>query len=394
MSSIRQDLPIFAVIIFMIIGAFMGIDIHLASMPHIQVFMHTNQEHMQQSVSFFLIGMGASLFFYGPLSDKYGRKPIVLFGLGVAAISSFAAVFTTQIGWFLVTRVLQGVGSAVCSGIGRSILADRCQDKVLAKLSSYCGMAVCMSPLFAPMVGGYLQHWFGWQANFLALGIYMLTSFVLFMIVVPETNMHRNPLAMSFNGLMSAYRYLLTHRLFLGAAFLSGIGLAATMIYASTSSFILQRGFHLTPVVYGWLTSLVSVGSLLGRFASARLVSYWGSIKCVLVAQYLLLFSGLWLVLLSVGHTASVALFLISILVVTFSQALTQGNTTALALSEFTNKRGMAGALYGGSQTLIAFAAAAIVSSMVGSVSVLAVGYVILGLLGLASCYLLVKRHR
>ncbi|MDF1655510.1 MAG: multidrug effflux MFS transporter [Coxiellaceae bacterium] len=394
MSSIRQDLPIFAVIIYMIIGAFMGVDIHLASMPYIQVFMHTNQEHMQQSVSFFLIGMGVSLFFYGPLSDKYGRKPIVLFGLGLATISSFAAVFTTHIGWFLLTRVFQGVGSAVCSGIGRSILADRCQGKVLAKLSSYCGMAVCMSPLFAPMVGGYLQHWFSWQANFMALGVYMLTAFGLFLVIVPETNLHRNPRALSIEGLMISYRHLLTHRLFLGAAFLSGIGLSATMIYASTSAFILQRGFHLTPVVYGWLTSLVSVGSLLGRFASARLVHSWGSRKSMLVAQYLLLVVGMWFVLMAVSHIETVTLFLCGIFMVTFSQALTQGNATALALSPFQDKRGMAAALYGGSQTLTAFAAAAIVSTMVGSIGVLAAGYVILGLLGLASYYFLVKRHQ
>lgn len=355
--------------------------------------MHTNQEHMQQSVSFFLIGMGVSLFFYGPLSDKYGRKPIVLFGLGLATISSFAAVFTTHIAAFLITRIFQGIGSAVCSGIGRSILGDRHQGKALATLSSYCGMAVCMSPLLAPMVGGYLQHWFGWQANFMALGIYMLVAFILFLLVVPETNMHRNPHAVTLNGLMAAYQHLLTHRLFLGAAFLSGIGLAATMIYASTSAFILQRGFHMTPVLYGWLTSLVSVGSLLGRFASARLVHRWGGFKCVAVAQYLLLMAGLWLVIILAGHIATVTLFLISILVVTFGQALTQGNTTAMALSEFTDKRGMAAALYGGSQTLTAFAAAAIVSTMVGSIAVLAGGYVILGLLGLACYYFLLKRH-
>ncbi len=378
----------------MIIGAFMGVDIHLASMPHIQLFMHTNQAHMQQSVSFFLMGMGVSLFFYGPLSDKYGRKPIVLFGLGLATVSSFAAAFTIHIGPFLIMRILQGVGSGVCSGIGRTILADRMQGKRLATLTSYSGMAVCLSPLFAPMVGGYIQHWFGWQANFIALGLFMLIAFLLFLFVVPETNQHRNPKAVTLSGLASSYSHLLRHRRFLGATFMSGIGLAATMVYSATSAFILQRGFDLTPVAYGWLTSLVSVGSICGRFISARLVKVWGPQISIVVAQYLLLLAGLWLIFIVVMHIASIPLFLMGIFVITFSQALTQGNTTALALSEFADKRGMAGALYGGVQMLTAFTAAAIIGGIVGGIGLLAMAYLVLGLLGLASYYFLLKRHR
>src|ERR1700675_170108 len=89
-----SEFKLLAIMSLVAICGMLGTDIHLASIPHIMTYMHTDKAHMQQSVSIFLFGMGASLLFYGPLSDKYGRRPVVIFGLSLACIASFVAMFT------------------------------------------------------------------------------------------------------------------------------------------------------------------------------------------------------------------------------------------------------------------------------------------------------------
>ena len=157
----QTQFVILAVIVFIVMCGFFGIDLHLASMPAIQAFMHTDKAHMQLSVSLYVLSTGLSLFFYGPLSDKYGRKPIVLFGLSVAAAACLLSTFTHHITTFLVLRFLQGFGAGVCAGMGRTILADMFQGARLATTASYTGVVVSLSPLVAPTIGGYIQHWFG-----------------------------------------------------------------------------------------------------------------------------------------------------------------------------------------------------------------------------------------
>ncbi len=383
MPSSKSHISMIAVVFAMIIGGNVAVDIHLASMPAIQLYMHTDPQHMQQSVSFFLVGMGVSLLFYGPLSDRYGRRPVVISGLSLASVSAFATVFAAHIGMFLLLRVLQGVGSAVCAGIGRTILADRSSGKRLAALMSLAGLAVCLSPLIAPLIGAYLQHWFSWRANFFALGCYMAVVMILFVLFVPESNQHRNEEATQWRVLSGNYWYLLRHRGFLAASLLSGIGLAAAMSYAATSAFILQRHYHLSPVAYGWVTFIVSFGGVFGRILTVRLIHYWGIERSIQVAQYTLLAAGVWLLVLVFMQWINVPLFLMGIIMVTFAQAMNQGNCSALALGPFEKRRGAAGALYGSCQTLTAFLAAAIVGAVVHNMGSLGLAYLLLGLCGI-----------
>lgn len=387
MTRANPHISMIAVVIFMITGGYLGVDIHLASMPTIQLYMHTDPQHMQQSVSFFLMGMGGSLLLYGPLSDRFGRRPVVIVGLCLASLSAFASVYTDHIAEFLLMRVLQGVGSAVCAGLGRTILADSIHGKRLSATLSYAGLTVCLSPLLAPMLGGYLEHWFTWRANFLALGCYMLVALMLFVLFVPESNKHRNKHALSVRVLVDSYQALLRNRVFVGACILSGIGLAATMTYAATSSFILQRHYHVSPVVYGWLTSLVSIGSVLGRLVAARIVHRWGCEKSIRIAQFLFTVAGMWLLAMVFMHLQSIVTLLLATLVVTFAQALAQGNCASMALASFHDKRGAAGAVFGSCQTLVAFFYSALAAAIVHSIGMLGFVYLLIGLCGVMVYY-------
>ncbi|MDF2691276.1 MAG: multidrug resistance protein [Gammaproteobacteria bacterium] len=340
----------------------LGVDIHLPSMPHIMVFMHTNKQHVQQSVSIYLLGMGLSLLFYGPFSDKYGRKPVIIFGLILAALSSFAAMYTTHIEPFLLTRLLQGIGSGACIGLGRTMLADTIQGDRLASMASYFGLIVSLSPLLAPMLGGYIQQAFGWQKNFLVLGLILSAIMLIYVIFCPETNHYKNPQALSLKGLYQSYSHLLTHRHFVGCTLLTGLAMSAVMAYAT-------------------------------RLLNPFFIKHLGSRKTLILGLNILTFSGLWILFFILIHLISVPLIMLAVFLTLACQIMIGANATSRAMSPFHDKRGVAGALFGGFQMLTSFVSSALIGSFsYGGIGLLAMVYLILGLLGLGIFYSMVKK--
>lgn len=390
-----QEFKTLSIVMMVAICGMLGIDIHLASMPHIMTFMHTNQQHMQQSVSIFLLGTGASLLFYGPLSDRFGRKPIVIFGLLLAAIASFLSVFTTNINTFLFMRLLQGVGSGVCIGLGRTIIADILQGDRFAVIGSYFSMFVTLSPMFAPALGGYIQRQFDWQANFITLGSILTAALLLYAYFCPETNLHKNPDACSAKIIFQNYKTLLTHPVFVGCTLMTGIAVSATMVYSTLSPFIFQIQFHLSPVFYGWLTAIAGLGGLVGKFINTKSIQIIGSQKTLFVGFIFLLGSGVWLLFFIALKQINIPLIMTPVFFTVFAQGFITPNSGSKALSPFHDKRGAAGALYGSFQMLSAFFVTGFVGLFVhDGVTLLALSYITLGLLGILIYYFIFIRHK
>ncbi|MEM9242673.1 MAG: multidrug effflux MFS transporter [Pseudomonadota bacterium] len=379
----RQEVKILVITIIVAACSMLGIDIHLASMPHIMRYLHTDKTHMQQSVSIYLLGMGASLFFYGPLSDRYGRKPIVIFGLSLAALASYGTMFTHTIVMFLFTRLIQGVGSSVCIGVVRTIIVDVLKKRT-ALYASYFTMFLGLSPLLAPAIGGYIQHGFDWQANFFVLGSVIALALFVYTVFCPETNHYKNPDACKIKTIYQNYTFLLCHKVFIGCTLLAGIVMAANMAYATTSSFILQTQFNLTPIIYGWTTSIVGIGTIIGKFITPTIIHRFGQPKTVITGLVLLLIAGLWLVLFILFRSINVPLIMIAVIATLLAQAFVGPTIGSAALTPFHDKRGAAGAFYGGFQLLVTFLGSAIIGSFAhDGIWVLAIAYTVLGLLGL-----------
>jgi Bcr/CflA subfamily drug resistance transporter len=327
--------------------------------------------------------MGVSLLFYGPLSDRYGRKPVVILGLMIAVIASFSAVYTTHIHTFLITRLFQGVGSGVCIGLGRTIIADILQGDRFAVIGSYFNMFLNLSPLFAPAMGGYIQHWFDWQANFVTLGSILLFTLLLYAFFCPETNKFKNPKACNPKIVLQNYKSLLAHRIFVGCTFMTGIAVAVGMVYATLSSFIFQIQFHLSPVDYGWLTAIAGVAGFIGRFVNTVLIQKIGGQKTLFTGFIFLIAAGIWLLLFILIHEISILIIMFSVFLTMFSQSFITSNCSSKALSPFYDKRGSAGALYGSFQMLAAFFISGAVGMLVhDGVDLLALSFFMLGIIG------------
>jgi DHA1 family bicyclomycin/chloramphenicol resistance-like MFS transporter len=378
-----SELKIFLFVILAVIAGLLGIDIHLASMPHIMTFMHTDKEHISQSISFFLLGVGIGMLVLGPLSDKFGRKIILLTGLGLTIITNIASVKTSHVNYFLIQRFFQGFGSSACLCLGRVILADIVERDRYAVVASYLTVITGLSPLVAPIIGSYIQLWFDWQTNFLLLAILQLMLFISVIAFFPETNKYKNKYFTS-RKLLSNYMVIIRNNLFIGFTLLSGIGLSVNMLYATLGSFIFQNELNIDIISFGWITMIMSLGIVLSRFSLPILVNKITFIKTILIGLILLFSSGIALLSLSVTGHANLFFLESAIFLTLFSYPLIVICSSTGAITSFDDKRGAAGALYGGFQMLLAFVISAIAGgASFNSLRFLALSYFLLGILGL-----------
>ncbi len=388
MASIQpvswHEVKLLSVIMFVALCGMLGVDIHLASLPHIMTYLHTDKTHMQQSISLFLLGLGGSLLFYGPLSDRYGRKPLVIIGMTFAIVTSVMCAFSTSIQTFLLLRLCQGIGSGVCMGLGRTMVADLLQGARLAAIGSYFALGISLSPLIAPTLGGYIQHGLGWQANFIVLGGILTLALVLYSVICPETNQHLNKQAVTMQGLYHNYAALLSHAAFIRVTLMAGVGLAISMVFATLSAFIFQNQFHLSPITYGWLITVVGIGAFLGKLICPFLIARIGSHQTLGAGLSILFLAAIALIVLVAIQQVTVFFITLIAFVCLVSQSLIIPNALALALSAFPEKRGAAGALYGSLQMLFAFVSSAVVGLFSNNgVAALAMMYGVLGVMGI-----------
>lgn len=371
------------IIVLIAMTGLMGIDIHLASLPFIMQALQCSKSQIQQSITLYIFGMGSSLLFAGPLSDKFGRRPVVIAGLLLATLASLGSTLTNQLTPFLVTRFIQGFGAGCSAGLGRTMSVDVFHDSPRTPIMSYFSTLIGLSPLLAPVLGGYLQHYFGWHANFVMMAILFGLLLLIYTTFCPETNRHINPQINLIQRLPHHYWGLIKHRPFVMATLLCGTAMTANIAYATLSPFIFQWQYHVSPIHYGWLTMAAATGMLLGRFFNGKLIQRFGNLNTLKLGLAGFIFSGIWLCTLMTLGWHWLSAIIGGVFITLFGQPLISGNSMILALRPQHTRRGIAGALFGSFQYLVIFGATVTISLFNhGGVLLLGITYLSLGLIG------------
>ncbi|GAB5467323.1 MAG: Bcr/CflA family multidrug efflux MFS transporter [Rhodospirillales bacterium] len=329
-------------------------DLYLPSLPAIGRAFDRPVADTQLTLSVFLAGFALSQLIYGPLADRFGRKPVMLTGLAIFLAASIFCALAWSLEALLVGRLLQALG--ICAGpvLGRAVVRDAWGADRSARILSYTGSAMAIAPAVGPIIGGVLEAAFGWRASFLALSLFAFGLLTLVLLRLPETNRQPDPTALQPGRMLANFILLLRHRSYLGYALITALGYAGLFAFISGSSFLLIDSLGLSPLNYGFSFAAVIVGYITGAFVSGRYGGRIGGERMIVLGVGLSLLAAL----LGMALALSGVLNLWSVIGATTCFFLASGlmlpNAVAGALRHYPHMAGAASSLMGFIQMSIA----------------------------------------
>jgi DHA1 family bicyclomycin/chloramphenicol resistance-like MFS transporter len=246
-------------------------DIFLPSMPEMAAYFASDVATLQLGVTLFLACFAASQLIFGTLSDRYGRRPVLLFGLGLFTLGGVVCMAAGNVVTLLSGRVIQGIAAGSGPSVGRAVVRDIYGRERAAQVLSYMAVAQSLAPMLAPVIGGYLQTAFGWRSIFVALVVLGGILLLSYLVSVPETNPHRDPAALRPRRLLENYGALLTDRTYLAYALVSSLLLSGQFVFITSSAFVLIGGLGLSPERFGFAFGFASFGLMAGAYLAGRL---------------------------------------------------------------------------------------------------------------------------
>jgi len=331
------------------------IDLYLPAFPMIEASF--GQSGAEGTMAAYLIGMAGGQLVYGPLSDRYGRKPPLYFGFSIYIAGSLCCAFATSMQMLMVGRVIQALGGSSGMPTGRAIVRDRCQPEEAARVFSTLMTVVSIAPILAPVAGGFIVSAWGWRAAFFiqaALGGVVLLSVHLYLKESLDPN---NVRSLRLSAVLRSYLALLSNGQFMMYALIGGFSLAAVFAYVAGAPKVLPAMFGVSPETFGWLIGLNGIAFFIASRLNARALRkqkprhilrrliWWPSlVGCGLIVLGAI---DLWVIDISLAAVL-VGQFLFFVTTVRLMP-----HTAALALASRGQDAGTAAALLGSLQSLV-----------------------------------------
>ena len=340
----------------------LGTDLFLPALPALAEALSAPVTAAQLTLTTYFAGLTAGMLLWGPLSDRFGRRPALFAGLSLMLVSSILTTALTSVTAVSLARLVQGFAMASGAVIARTIVRDLYVHEQAARLLSAMTIVFSIVPLAAPLAGALLAEAAGWQAIFFAL--FAVAAALLASVAaglretVPAERRSAHPRA-----ILNTFLQILRTRGFLlpwALVFCAQVGILA---FVSNSSFVLVRGLGVGATAYGLMFGMVMIGQISGAWSSSRLVLRLGIPRLLRVGVVVMLVAGVagaLLAWLHVGHWLAVVVPFMFFL---FGTAIVVPNAMAAALSPFPHAAGSASSLIGA----IGFAAGALISAGLGA---------------------------
>lgn len=329
-------------------------DLYLPSLPSIQAAFGTDVGAVQLTLSVYLVAFGACQLFFGPVSDRFGRRRVMLFGLAVYFLASIACVYAPSIDALIVARFFQAVGG--CSGIvlTRAVVRDIHGPRKSAKILSYMGTAMALAPALGPILGGYLTVLFGWQANFWILTGFSGACLLAVALMLQETNTAPDTDALKVRRMARNFATLLGHRSYRGYLLAGTFCYSGLFAFISGSSFVIIEVLGLTADQYGYCFATIVVGYMIGTQVGGRAVARYGLKAMVHPGGAVSAVGGLAMAALAWSAVVSLPAILVPMVIYMIGMGLVLPNAMAGAIGPFPRMAGAASSLMGFTQYGIA----------------------------------------
>ncbi|MEQ8398610.1 multidrug effflux MFS transporter [Thalassobaculum sp.] len=330
----------------------LALNIFVPSMPGLVHVFDTDYATIQLTLTLYLVGVALAQLAYGPLSDRFGRRPAMLYGLAIYAAASLLCAVAWSVETLIVGRILQAIGGCAGMVLGRAIVRDVYERDRAASAIALITMAMAVAPAIAPTLGGYLETGFGWHATFLAPMVMGLIVLAASFRGLNETNLTPIP-RIDVLAMLRHYGELLRSRAFIGYAGNSAMSVGAFFAFLAGAPYVVIEILHRPPGEYGLYFVLISVGYMVGNFGASRLSQRLGVDRMIPLGVASSTVGGLISAGFLLADVITPASVFLPMMLVAVGNGLSQPNSIAGAISVNPRIAGAASGLMGFGQMTV-----------------------------------------
>jgi DHA1 family bicyclomycin/chloramphenicol resistance-like MFS transporter len=344
MSSVANPQRLIVLLAALVAFAPLSIDMYLPSLPLIAADLQAPESSIQLTISAFLVGLFIGMLFYGPLSDKFGRRGLLLGGIGLYLIASIGCMLADSAEWLIAARFMQALGGAAASVLARAIVRDLFPLNEAARVLSLMHLVTMIATLVAPLVGGYLMLVTGWRSLFMVLFAFAALMLMLSLWKIPETH-HGDSRRASILAVFKAYLQIGMQPVAIGYILCMGLTFAGMFAYITASPFVYIEYFGVSPQHYAWFFSLNIGGVIVLVSLNARYVGRFGTQRLLIAGSALAAASGLLLVFAGITGSGGLALIVAGLLGFVSVTGVLGANCMASLLGRYPQQAGAAAGL-------------------------------------------------
>jgi len=339
-------------------------DMYLPSLPLLERVFGATTAQVQFTLATFFVGYALGQSLYGPITDRYGRKPPLYFSLTLFVLSSLACATTRSIGALAFFRLLQAIGA--CGGvvISRAMVRDLFPPDQMRRVFSMLMLVLGVSPIAAPLLGGYILLWYGWKAIFFtqaSLGVACLLGVHL---RLPESLSSDDFHPLHASHILCSYQRLFRDRTFLGASFVSGFSSAGMFAYIASAPFVFINLYGVSTQNFGWLFGAIAAGVITASQVNGRMLHGVPLWRVLRIANLVQLGAGILLLAAALSGKGGLPGVFVPVFIYVSAAGFVFPNGSAIAMMRHGKIAGMASALLGTNQFTLAAIATIVLGTM------------------------------
>jgi DHA1 family bicyclomycin/chloramphenicol resistance-like MFS transporter len=372
----------------------LAVDMSLPALPALVASLGTSAASVQLTISFYLIGYAAGQLFYGPLSDRFGRRPMLLTGMAIYTTAAFFCAIAPTIETIVVLRLMQGLGGCVGVVVTRAAARDYFSGPKLGQLLSSVTAVQAFGPLVAPVIGGILVSHFDWRAIFVVQGGFAAAVLYATWKGFGESLPNGNPHALRPRHLLANYYTFFSNPRCIGSALVSACVFAGLFTVLSASPFVLIDLYGLSSEAFGFFFGLSVLGYMIGAFANRRLLHRGVPGKTLLTGGLVILVTSAFVLLFyAATRSGGVAGIMVPYFAYCVALSLVQPNAIAAGMEPVPHMAGTGASLMGAIQMASGAAAGYVVNLFFhGTATPMGIGVAVAALGAAASYYFIARR--